>query len=133
MEEFTGGEYPEAPPVPQVIGDEVPPGRLPNENTANTSSLEWREVSGTSDPVVSSERYQVTFAPQLRGTLASARSPRLDQAYRDASEVFVPISSTNTSRFTSRPPATRTRQAALSDSSLSLAPIDLFFCSNPCV
>ena len=78
MGEFTGGEYLDVPPVPQVIGDEVPPGRLPNENTANTSSLEWREVSGTSDPVVSSERYQVTFAPQLRGTLASARSPRLD-------------------------------------------------------
>jgi hypothetical protein len=55
VEEFTEGEYPEVPPVPQVIGDEVSPGRLPNENTANTSSIEWREVSGTSDPVVSSK------------------------------------------------------------------------------
>ena len=55
MEEFTGGEYPGILPVPQVIEDEALPGRLPNENTANTSSLEWREVSGASDPVVSSK------------------------------------------------------------------------------
>src|SRR5829696_4753081 len=49
---------------------------------------------------------KVTFAPQLRGTLARARSPRLDQAYRGASEVLTPISSTNTSRSASRPSAT---------------------------
>ena len=56
MEEFNEGEYPEVPPVPQVIGDdEASPGRLANENTANTSSIEWREVSGTSDPEVSSK------------------------------------------------------------------------------
>jgi hypothetical protein len=74
---------------------------------------------------------KVTFAPQLRGTLASARFPRRDQTYRGASDVLEPISSTNTSRFASRPPATRARQAALSHSSLSLAPTDLFFGSSP--
>jgi hypothetical protein len=42
---------------------------------------------------------KVTFVFQLRGTLANARSPRLDQAYRGASEVLAPISSTNTSRL----------------------------------
>jgi hypothetical protein len=36
---------------------------------------------------------RVTFAPRLHGTLAGARSPRLDQAYRDASEALAPISS----------------------------------------
>jgi hypothetical protein len=41
---------------------------------------------------------KVTFFPQLRGTLANARSACLDQAYRVASEMLVPISSTNTTR-----------------------------------
>ena len=40
MGEFTGGEYLDVPPVPQVIVDEEPLGHLPNENTANTSSPE---------------------------------------------------------------------------------------------
>ena len=40
VEEFTGGEYPEVLYVPQVTRDEVPSGRLPNENTTKTSSLE---------------------------------------------------------------------------------------------
>jgi hypothetical protein len=72
------------------------------------------------------------IAPQLRGTLASARSPRLDQAYRGASEVFVPISSTNHQPLRLQTPGhQRARQAALSHSSLSLAPTDLFFGSNP--
>ncbi len=74
----------------------------------------------------------VMFAPQLRGTEQSARSPRRDQAYRGASEVLVEHSSTNTSRSASISPATITRQAALKNSSLSLAPTDLFFGSIPC-
>src|SRR5215216_5348014 len=41
---------------------------------------------------------KVTFFPQLRGTLPNARSPRLDHAYKGASEMLAPISSTNTSR-----------------------------------
>src|SRR3712207_4248452 len=73
----------------------------------------------------------VRFFPQLRGTLAIARSPRLDHAaYKGASEMLVPISSTNTSRSAQISPATRLRQAALRNSSLSLAPTDLFFCST---
>jgi hypothetical protein len=76
--------------------------------------------------------YGKTFASQLRGTLASARSPRLDQACRGASEVLVPISSTNTSWPASRPWVTNARQAALSHSSRSAAPTDLFFGSSPC-
>jgi hypothetical protein len=86
VEEFTGGEYPEVPPVPQVIGDEVPPGRLPNENTANTSSLEWREASGTSDPVVSSKWCQKAVCdepvssriPDIRLIYAEKESRRAD-------------------------------------------------------
>jgi hypothetical protein len=38
---FTGGEIPDIPSAPEVIGDEKPLGRLPNENTVNTSSPEW--------------------------------------------------------------------------------------------
>jgi hypothetical protein len=71
---------------------------------------------------------KVTFFPQLRGTLAIARSPRLDHAYAGASEMLEPISSTNTSRSAWISPATRARQAALKNSSLSLAPTLLFFC-----
>jgi hypothetical protein len=48
-----------------------------------------------------------------------------------ASEVLVPISSTNTQRLESISSMTITRQAALSHSSLWLAPTDLFFGSIP--
>jgi hypothetical protein len=74
---------------------------------------------------------RVTFAPQLRGAFAGARCPRLDHAYSRCSEVFAPHSSTNTKRSAPTPPATLTLQAALRNSSLSLAPTDLFFCSIP--
>jgi hypothetical protein len=74
----------------------------------------------------------VMFAPQLRGTEQNARSPLGDQAYRGASEVLVEHSSTNTSCSAWIPSTTINRQAALKNSSLSLAPTDLFFCSNPC-
>src|SRR5215210_597682 len=68
----------------------------------------------------------VTFAPQLRGTLACARSPRRDQAYRGVREVLVPISSTKTKRSGLVAAATITPQATLKNSSRSLAPTDLF-------
>ncbi len=75
---------------------------------------------------------KVTFAPQLRGTLKRALSPLRDQAYKKgASEVLVPISSTKIKCSALRSSATITRQAALSHSSLSLAPTDLFFGSIP--
>src|SRR5215203_2498422 len=73
---------------------------------------------------------KVTFLPQLRGTLPNARSPRLDHAYKGASEMLAPISSTNTSRSAWISLATKERQAALKNSSLSLAPTDLFFGST---
>src|SRR5215212_8795910 len=69
---------------------------------------------------------RVTFLPQLRGMLAGARSPRLDQAYSGRSEVFEPISSTKTRRPASIPSATKALQAALSNSSRSVAPTYLF-------
>src|SRR5215203_3582060 len=69
---------------------------------------------------------RVTFVPQLRGTLANARSPLRDQAYKGANDVFEPISSTNTSRWGPISPATSTRQATLKNSSRSAAPTDLF-------
>jgi hypothetical protein len=68
----------------------------------------------------------VTFAPQLRGTLACARSPRREQAYWGVREVLVPISSTKTKRSGLVDAATIMRQAALKNSSLSFAPTDLF-------
>jgi len=74
----------------------------------------------------------VTFSPQLRGAEQHARSPRLDHAYSGESEMFAPHSSTNTKRLASIPSATKARQAALKNSSRSVAPTDLFFCSNPC-
>src|SRR5215207_9175565 len=74
---------------------------------------------------------RVTFAPQLRGTLANARSPLRDQAYKGANDVFEPISSTNTSRWGPISPATSTRQATFKNSSRSAAPTDLFFYSTP--
>jgi hypothetical protein len=39
---FIGGEIPDVPSAPEVIGDEKPLVRLPNENTVNTSSPEWK-------------------------------------------------------------------------------------------
>jgi hypothetical protein len=74
----------------------------------------------------------VVFLPRLRGTEQRARSPRRAQAYKGLSEVFVPISSTNTSRQPVSLWATSARQAALKTSSRSLARICLFFGSNPC-
>ena len=73
----------------------------------------------------------VTFAPQLRATSKRARSPRRDQAYKGASEVLVPVSSTKIKRSDPMAAATMTRQAALKNSSRSLAPTDLFFGSIP--
>src|SRR5215213_2079916 len=69
---------------------------------------------------------RVTFLPQLRGTLAGTRSPRLDQAYSGRSEVFDPISSTKTRRPAAIPSSTKAIQAALRNSSRSVAPTDLF-------
>jgi hypothetical protein len=68
---------------------------------------------------------RVTFGPQLRGTEQRARTPRFDQAYSGVREVLVEHSSTNTKRPPSSLPATKTRQAALKNSSLSLAPTAL--------
>jgi hypothetical protein len=82
VEEFTGGEYPEVQPIPQVIGDEEPLVRLPNENTANTSSLEWREVSGTSDPMVSSKWCQKAVCDEP----VSSCIPRIRLIYQDLRE-----------------------------------------------
>ena len=65
---------------------------------------------------------RLVFLPRLRGTEQRARSPRRDQAYRAVSEVFEPISSTNTNRSVPISPATSARQAALKNSSRSLAP-----------
>jgi hypothetical protein len=75
----------------------------------------------------------VTFFPQLRGVLHGARSPLRNQAYNGDREMFVPISSTNTSRTVSIAPATKAHQAALRNSSRSPAPTDLFFGSTPAV
>src|SRR3712207_6550832 len=74
---------------------------------------------------------RVTFFPQLRGAEQSARSPLGDQAYSGRSETFVEHSSTNTKRLACVVPATIARQAALRNSSRSLAPTDLFFGSTP--
>ena len=76
---------------------------------------------------------RVTFAPQLRGEEQCARSPLGDQAYSGRSETFVEHSSTNTKRSACVVPATVARQAALRNSSRSLAPTRLFFGSNPSV
>jgi hypothetical protein len=73
----------------------------------------------------------VTFLPQLRGAEQNARSPRLDHAYSEHSEVFVEHSSTNTKRPASISSATKARQAALRNPSRSDAPTDLFFGSIP--
>src|ERR671911_603548 len=64
----------------------------------------------------------VVFLPRLRGTEQQALSPFLAQPYKREREMFVPISSTNTSRRASRVPATITFQAALRHSSRSSAP-----------
>jgi hypothetical protein len=70
----------------------------------------------------------VRFLPQFLGALPKVRcSPLRDQAYSADSETLAPISSTNTSRLVSTSSATKTRQAALKNSSRSAAPSDLFF------
>ena len=69
----------------------------------------------------------VVFGPRLRGTEHEALCPRRDQARSTESEVFVPISSTKTSRFGSIFEASATLQAALSHSSRSTAPTVCFF------
>ena len=56
---------------------------------------------------------------------------RRDQAYWVVREALVPTSSTKTKRSGSVAAATITRQAALKNSSPSLAPSDLFFESIP--
>jgi hypothetical protein len=68
----------------------------------------------------------VVFVPLFLGSLKKALCPRDESPYKGASEVWVPISSTNTKLRLSSPPATE-RHATLSHSSLSLAPVDLFF------
>jgi hypothetical protein len=73
---------------------------------------------------------RVTLLPQLRGTSPYARSPLRDQAYSGESEVFVPHSSTNTKRCALISPAKRSLQAALRNSSRSVAPTRLFFGST---
>jgi hypothetical protein len=73
----------------------------------------------------------VVFFPRLRGTEQRALSPRGAQACTGASEVFEPISSTNTNRSASILPAMSARQATLKNSSRSLAPTCLFFGSSP--
>ncbi len=74
----------------------------------------------------------VVLGPRLRGTDLKALWPFSAQAYIEDSEVedsevFVPISSTKTSRLASTCSATITLQAALKNSSRSVAPSDLFF------
>src|SRR5215213_9746347 len=112
------------------------PGRNEGANTRSTYVSNTALVVGPSTarhgPIPESVMLakSVTFAPQLRGAEHGARSPRLDQAQRDVSEVLAPISSTKTKRSGSMLPATITRQAALKNSSRSLAPTDLFFGST---
>src|SRR5215207_8333010 len=67
------------------------------------------------------EAKRVVFLPRLRGTSRRTRSPFREWPYRGASEVCSPISSTNTSRSGSTSAATITRQAALRNSSRSVA------------
>jgi len=69
----------------------------------------------------------VTFLPRFLGAFAYALWPLRDHAYSGLKETLAPISSTNTSRAWSIPPATKVRQAALRNSSRSAAPNDLFF------
>src|SRR3712207_2260921 len=82
-------------------------------------------------PRASCCREQGDVLPQLRGAQQSARSPLGDQAYSGRSETFVEHSSTNTKRLACVVPATIARQAALRNSSRSLAPTALFFGSTP--
>jgi hypothetical protein len=78
-------------------------------------------------PLRAHARKQRDVLPQLRGALADARSPRLDQAYSGTREMFAPHSSTKTKRSGPVSAATVPRQAALKNSSRSVAPSDLFF------
>jgi hypothetical protein len=73
----------------------------------------------------------VVLAPRLRGTEQCALCPLGAQAYKGESEMFVPISSTNTSRRASSGWTTITLQAALSHSSRSSAPTVRFFERSP--
>src|SRR3712207_4731725 len=73
----------------------------------------------------------VVFLPRLRGIEQYALRPLGDQARSGASEVLVPISSTNTSCFGSICWASITLQAALCHSSRSSAPTLLFFRLKP--
>ena len=74
---------------------------------------------------------KVVLAPRLRGTDQHALWPFGAQAYTGDNEVFVPISSTKTSRSVSTRSATITLQAALENSSRSSAPTVRFFGRNP--
>ena len=69
---------------------------------------------------------KVVFLSRLRGTDQRAPWPFLAQAYKGESDVSVPLSSTNTNRWASIPPATITLKAHLKNSSRSIAPIVLF-------
>jgi hypothetical protein len=73
----------------------------------------------------------VVLAPRLRGTRQWALWPFLAQAYTGDKEVFVPISSTKTSRLASTCSATITLKAALKNSSRSSAPTVRFFGRSP--
>src|SRR5688572_1892546 len=72
----------------------------------------------------------VVLAPRLRGTDQQALWPFSDQAYEGDNEVFVPISSTKSSRSVSTCSATITLQAHLKNSSRSSAPRLRFFERN---
>src|SRR3712207_3686055 len=69
----------------------------------------------------------VVLAPRLRGTGQQALWPFGAQAYTEDEEVFVPISSTKSSRSVSTCSATITLQAHLKNSSRSSAPTVRFF------
>ena len=72
----------------------------------------------------------VVLLPLFLGTLKKALLPRGEYAYNGASEVWAPISSTNTNRLWSSA-RTVERHTNLSHSSRSLAPVDLFFGCAP--
>ena len=73
---------------------------------------------------------RVVFLPLFLGTLKKALLPQGEYAYNGASEVWAPISSTNTNCLWSRVPTVE-RQINLSHSSRSLAPVDLCFGCAP--
>jgi hypothetical protein len=76
---------------------------------------------------VSCSRAASSFLPRNRGTEKCAFLPRGDQAYREKSEVFEPISPFKyTSHYAWSSPAMSALQAAFRNSSRSLVPTDLF-------